>query len=159
MTNRQDKARVGTSRSQPGAKVSRRNEKQSIPAPAVEVTPGNVRIIRPTDFISITPEGRLDVAASRRLLREVVAAAAELTRYAVVMDTRKADTDLSPTDLWYLAKEVAEFRQVFVRKTAVLCPRKRFDRAEFFALCATNRGLSVRAFVSYEAAIKWASSA
>ena len=117
-----------------------------------------MKIIRATDFISITPEGRLDVEASRRLLREVVAAANELSNYAVVMDTRKAATDFSATDLWYLAKEVAEFRQVFVRKTAVLCPRKRFDRAEFFALCATNRGLSVRAFASYEAALKWVTS-
>jgi hypothetical protein len=43
----------------------------------------------------------------------------------------------------------------FSPKTAVLCPRERFDYGEFFALCAESKGFEVRAFTSYEEAFEW----
>ena len=59
------------------------------------------------------------------------------------------------SDLWYLAAQLSKVDETFSRKTAVLCPRERFDKAAFFALCAQNRGFPVRAFTSFEDAIAW----
>lgn len=62
---------------------------------------------------------------------------------------------MSVIDLWYLAAELSNLHKAFSRKTAVLCPLEQFDHAGFFALCAQNRGLQVRAFTSFEDAIEW----
>ncbi|HUH97990.1 MAG TPA: hypothetical protein VLZ89_11560 [Anaerolineales bacterium] len=116
----------------------------------------DIRIIAAHDFIKATPEGQLDFERSRQLLVEIASAAAPLADYEIILDTRKAGTSLSETDLWYLAAELFELRKAFLhRRTAVLCPLEQFDRAAFFALCAQNRGLEVQAFASFEAAIEW----
>ena len=62
---------------------------------------------------------------------------------------------MSIGDLWYLAAEVSKLRQAFSGRTAVLCPLDEFESAGFFALCAQNRGLQVRAFGSFEDAMEW----
>lgn len=51
--------------------------------------------------------------------------------------------------------ELSTLRKTFSCKTAVLCPAARFDNAAFFELCAHNRGLSVKAFTSFEDAMDW----
>ncbi|MGH7824454.1 MAG: hypothetical protein ACREQ7_04675 [Candidatus Binatia bacterium] len=78
--------------------------------------------------------------------------------HEVIVDTRKAQSRLSVTDLWYLAAECGNLRQAFSGKTAVLCPLDRFDNAKFFALCADIRGFQVRAFTSFEDAMEWLTS-
>jgi hypothetical protein len=117
--------------------------------------PTTIQIIRPKDFVRATPEGRLDVEASRAVLGGIASASAGLADYHVLLDTRKARVTMSATDLWYLVEEMAKQRKVFDHRTAVLCPSERFDDADFFALCAQNRGLRVRAFTSFEDAIEW----
>jgi hypothetical protein len=86
---------------------------------------------------------------------DVASASASSAEYEILLDTRKAELEVSATDLWYLVAELGNFRKAFSRKTAVLCPLAPFDRAEFFALCAQNRGFHIRAFTSFESAIKW----
>ena len=120
--------------------------------------PANIRIIHAHDFIKASPEGKLDLKESKKLLMEVASAAAPLIDYDIVLDTRKMQSELSITDLWYLAAEISDnFRKAFSRslKTAVLCPTERFDNAGFFALCAQNRGLQVSAFTSFADAYEW----
>jgi len=119
--------------------------------------PTNIRIIHAHDFINATPEGELDFATTKKLLMEIVSASAPLGEYDIVLDTRKAQSRLSVTDLWYLAAELGKLRELFSRpvKTAVLCPLIRFDFADFFALCAKNRGFNVKAFSSLEDSIEW----
>jgi hypothetical protein len=92
---------------------------------------------------------------SIRLLTEIANAAAGLKDHDVVLDVRRVEPGLGTTDLWTLAQKLAEFHNVFSRKTAVLCPLVRFDNTRFFALCAENRGLNIRAFTSYEGAMEW----
>jgi len=113
-----------------------------------------VRIIHATDFIKATPEGELDLKESQKLLVEIVSTT-DLVDYAVILDTRKAHSSMSETDLWYLAAEIGKIVKNLPRKTAVLCPRERFDHAKFFALCVQNRGSNVRAFTCYEDAMEW----
>jgi hypothetical protein len=116
--------------------------------------PATVRIIHATDFLKATAEGELDLKESARLLAEIVSAT-DLVDYELVMDTRKAHSSMSVTDLWYLAAEISKVGKNLPRKTAILCPRERFDFAAFFSLCAQNRGYSVRAFTSFEDAMEW----
>jgi hypothetical protein len=114
-----------------------------------------IRIIHAHDFIKATPNGQLDFEKSREVLMEIASASVSMGDYEIILDTRKAQIEMSTSDLWYLAVELSKLGKAFDRKTAVLCPFERFDRAGFFALCAENRGFRVKAFTSYEAAIEW----
>ncbi|MCX5670496.1 MAG: hypothetical protein NTU94_04145 [Planctomycetota bacterium] len=116
--------------------------------------PATIRIIHATDFIKATAEGELDLEESKRLLVEIVSAT-DLVDYELVLDTRKAHLSMSVTDLWYLAAKIGTAGKNLPRKTAILCPRDRFDHAGFFSLCAQNRGLNVRAFTCFEDALEW----
>ena len=120
--------------------------------------PTNIRIIHAHDFIKATPEGKLDLEESKKLLTEIASASAPLVDYNVVLDTREAQSEMSVADLWYMAAELStNFRKAFSRplKTAILCPLERFDHAGFFALCAQNRGFQVSAFTSFADAYEW----
>ena len=120
--------------------------------------PANIRIIHAHDFITATPEGRLDLEASKKLLVEIASAAAPLVDYDIVLDTRKTQSELSATDLCYLVAELSDnFRKAFSRtlKVAVLCPMERSEHAKFFALCAEKTGLHIRAFTSVSDAYEW----
>jgi len=115
----------------------------------------NIRIIHARDFIRATPEGLLDLKKAKELLIEVASAGAPLADYKIILDVRKAQQGMRTTDLWYLAAELSILRKAFSRKTAVLCPTEGFNSAEFFALCAQNRGFQIEAFTSFEDAIEW----
>ena len=114
-----------------------------------------IRIIHAHDFIKATPEGTLDLENSKKLLVEIAADSSTSGDHEILLDTRKAQSELSAADLWYLAAELISFRKALSRKTAVLCPLARFDHAAFFALCAQNKGFKVHAFTSFEDAMEW----
>jgi len=115
----------------------------------------DVKIVRTGDFAIVTPQGELDREKTGELIKKIAAATASLRDYEILVDTRKAQSGMSVSDLWYLAAQLSKVDETFSRKTAVLCPRERFDKAAFFALCAQNRGFPVRAFTSFEDAIEW----
>jgi hypothetical protein len=117
--------------------------------------PAAVKVIRARDFIRAQADGSFLIEDSLRLLGDIAAAAAGLKEHDVVVDVRQADSPLSAADLWTLAQKLAEYRHVHLRKTAVLCPLERFDKARFFAMCAENQGYRIRAFTDYEAAMEW----
>ena len=114
-----------------------------------------IRIIHAHDFLKATPEGKLDFEESKRILLKIASVVVPQDDYELIIDTRKAHSVMSPTDLWHLAKEISTFGEKFRRKTAVICPRERFDQAKFFELCSYNRGYQINAFTSYEDAIDW----
>ena len=115
--------------------------------------PTDIRIIHAHDFIKATPEGHLDLEQSKRLLVELTSAS--LNDYDIIIDTRKAQSEMSILDLWDLAAELDNLRKDSSRKTAIVCPFERFDHAGFFARHAQNRGFRVREFTSFEDAINW----
>jgi hypothetical protein len=117
--------------------------------------PTDVKIIHSHDFIKATPEGQLDLEATKKLLVDIASASTPFDDYDILLDTRKADSDMSATDLWCLAAELHRFRETLSRKTAVLVPPDRFDHAGFFALCAQERGFQVSAFTSLGDAMAW----
>jgi hypothetical protein len=120
--------------------------------------PATVRIIHAHDFIKVTPEGKLHLAESKKMLVEIALASAHLVDFDILLDTRKAQSELSVTDLWDIVAGLSDnVRKAWSRtlKTAVLCPLERFDHAAFFALCAENRGFRVNAFTSSADAYEW----
>jgi hypothetical protein len=117
--------------------------------------PANIRVIHARDFVRATSEGELDFESSKKALTEIASATAPLVDYEILLDTRKAHVQMSVPELWHLAAELSNLRKAFSRKTAVLCPVERFDRAAFFETCARNRGFRVKAFTSFEEAIDW----
>jgi hypothetical protein len=119
--------------------------------------PANIRIIHAHDFMKATPEGWLDRDKTMKLLLEIASVAPSLSDFHVILDTRKAQSGLNEIDLWYLASELSNsFREVAKSpRMAVLCPVERFNQADFFALCAKNRGFNINAFTSFEDAYEW----
>ena len=117
--------------------------------------PAQVKIIRASDFLIATPQGQIDYEASKRLLLTLGSASAGLVAHEVLLDLRSAQSGLSATDLWHLAAELSRSHTPFVCKIAILCRMTGSSQASFFALCAQNRGLPVRAFTSFEDAVEW----
>jgi hypothetical protein len=114
-----------------------------------------IRIVNARDFVSAKPDGVLNLEESEQLLRDVVGLSDPLDDFDILVDTRDAVSVLSATDLWFLADRLVRYPKTFAGKTAILCPSERFDHASFFALCAENQGIDMRAFTSYEDAMKW----
>ena len=120
--------------------------------------PTNIRVIHAHSFIRATPEGTLDFEKTREIVLEIASTSLNMDDYDVILDSRKAQSILSVKELWHLATSLGStFRQDFSlpQKTAVICPIERFNHAEFFALCAQNRGFNVGAFTSFEDAYEW----
>lgn len=117
--------------------------------------PHSVRVIRPPDFIRARPDGVVDIEAAEKLLADIAATVTGQDDIEILIDTRRAQAELGAADLWFLAERLTRYGGSFSRKTAVLCPMEKFDRARFFALCAENKGFNVAAFTSYEEAMDW----
>lgn len=117
--------------------------------------PHQVKVIHASDFIRARPEGEFDLEASERLLGEIARAGEALDEFEILLDVRQTQGRMSATDLWSLAERLVRYRSTFARKTAILCPVEKFDRARFFALCAENRGFNIQAFTAYEEAMEW----
>jgi len=117
--------------------------------------PTQIRLVHAHEFLRATPEGTLDLDASLEMLVQIAVRSAPEDGYDIILDLRKADIKLSVNDLWELAAQLHHYAEAFARKTAVLVPRKDFDHAGFFALCAQERGFEVSAFTSPGEAMEW----
>lgn len=117
--------------------------------------PAEIRVIHAHQFVEATPEGDLDLMRTKAVLLEVAAATAPSAECDVILNTLDATSEMSVSDLWYLAAELHRFRDAFSKKTAVVAPSERFDHAGFFALCAQERGFDVRAFTTLGEAMAW----
>lgn len=116
----------------------------------------SVRVIPSSDFLRARTDGRVDLDAGKQLLAGLADAAAALEQYQVLIDIRNAVGRLSPDELHELAGTLINFRNTFLHRTAVLCPRERFDNARFFSMLAASYGFGrIRAFLSYEDAMEW----
>jgi hypothetical protein len=66
---------------------------------------------------------------------------------------RNAQVTMIVADLWDLASYLTTLPEMQMRKIAVVPPESDFDRATFFGRFAETRGMWVRAFASFEAAV------
>jgi len=118
-----------------------------------------LKIFQARDFIRATPEGQVNLAKSVQQLAEIAAATADLDDYEIMIDMRRTQGALTPNELWALSQQLMKHRRTFSRRTVVLCPFEKFDRAKFFAMCAENHGFNIHVFTSYEEAMEWLLSA
>lgn len=115
-----------------------------------------LKIIRARDFMQSTQEGEVDFERSKKILVEVARAKRPPADFDVLIDLRRAQWRLSTTDIYCLAEELSSHGDAFRSKLAILVlPGDTFDQAEFFELCAKNRGFPVDTFTNYEDAILW----
>jgi len=115
-----------------------------------------LHVIHAKDFVKMTPNGEFDFDSTRDLMIKAISVESESSELEILFDFRQARADLSTTDIWYLAEALDKNRTLFHEKIAILIRQDgNFDNAKFFELCATNRGLEVGAFLSYEEAIDW----
>lgn len=122
----------------------------------------NLKIARLRDIITFEAEGSIDLAKIKEALKVIASVPGAFSEYDLLFDTRGAESYLSATDIWQIAKYLAEVvhsgpSRGFTAKIAVLCPVERFDKAQFLELCAQNRGLNVMAFTSFEEMFDWLS--
>ena len=118
--------------------------------------PTNIQIIHTEDFIRAKPDGSLDFAASRSLLKELVSEAETAGTYHVLLDTREAGVLLSATEIFELGVTVAlEGALSGRRRLALLVPPEKKDDASFFESVSTNRGANIKALPDFETAITW----
>jgi hypothetical protein len=116
----------------------------------------NVRVLHPSDFLRARADGRVDLEMGKALLQQLADAAAPLERFEMLIDLRDAVGKLTPEELHELAGSLIRFRKTFLHRTALLCPRERFDNARFFSMLAASYGFArVRAFLAYEDAMEW----
>ena len=117
--------------------------------------PSDIRIIRAHEFIEVTPEGKVDLDRAKKLLIDVALTGGPRADYDVILDVRNVRFDLEESDLWDLAAELHRLRQAFSRRTAVLVAPERSDYAGYFAVCAQEQGLDVRAFTHFGEVMEW----
>ena len=109
-----------------------------------------------SDLVRASPEGPRDTFEDvEELLKAIAAVGAGLEDFQVLVDTRDVTVGPKVSELWLVARTLSRYRGKLGRKTAILCPRERFDHARFYAKCAENEGFNVRAFMSYEDAMEW----
>jgi len=115
-----------------------------------------LHVIHAKEFVQLTPNGEFDFDSTRDLMIKAVSVETKASELEILFDFRQARADLTATDIWYLAEALDKNRALFHEKIAILISENgNFDNAKFFELCATNRGLDVGAFISYEDAISW----
>ena len=115
-----------------------------------------IKIVLARDFLEVTPDGIINIAASRQLLVDIAKAGNYPVDYELLVDFRDTESRLSTTDLYQLASELSKYGDTFQRKVALLVtPGINFDQASFFETCSHNRGFLIDAFTDYEKAIRW----
>jgi len=116
----------------------------------------NIHIIRTSDFIRLNTKGGLDLDASRQALKELARVCVERGIDCALLDMRNIQTPaMTMSDLYQLA---LTFKETGFRKHHRLALLHRYragERAEFFAICASDQGWNVRAFEDYEHAVEW----
>jgi hypothetical protein len=119
------------------------------------------RVISGKDFIKAKPSGDLDLEGSKKMLASIASVTKPPANYEIMLDVRDVNSNKHFTrfEVLEFVKELVRNRSAFRNKIAFLSrDDKQFDNSRFAELCATNRGLLVKAFVSFEKAIEWLTS-
>jgi hypothetical protein len=123
--------------------------------------PLELQVIKASDFIRLGSEGHFDLAVSKVVLAELVAACRKRGIHRAMLDLRALHPGptpvFSPTDLAQLVNTFREMGFTRDQKLAVLYGDDPHHRAKMFAFISTLRGWHVAAFGSFEEAMIWLS--
>jgi hypothetical protein len=114
----------------------------------------DLHIVKTADFLRVDADGRFHLARAQEALTWLARTCIMRDVSSALIDLRHAGTDLSFTDLHALAVSLGEMGFRREHRLAILHPFNG-KSAEFFALCASQRGWQVRAFVDFEEAMWW----
>lgn len=121
--------------------------------------PHELSIIKAGEFIRCGAQGTVDFDESRRVLTALASAIVKRGLHKAILDLRKAQAEppLTYTQLYELASSFQEAGFGARHRLALLVAPNKYDKAEFFALCASGRGWNCFAFDSFEEAFDWLS--
>ena len=119
--------------------------------------PYELHVIKAGEFIRSGSKGLTDLEASRAALKSLAAALVSRSVNKAVLDVRKMrmDPPVTYTELYHLARAFQEAGFGPKHRLAVLVSPDRFDKAEFFAICASGRSWNAFAFDQFEDAFDW----
>ena len=119
--------------------------------------PYNLSIVRAGEFIRCGSQGTLDFEESRRILLSLADAIVRRGAEKAVLDVRKSrvEPQLTFTQLYELARTFQQSGFGPKHRLALLIDSNRYDRAEFFAHCASGPSWNCYAFDSFEEALEW----
>ena len=117
----------------------------------------NYKLYHHRDFIRTKASGRLDLEASKILIRNLAQLSAGFPReQEIIIDLRNAACELTAEDRIELVRELTRHRSAFRNKIAVLChDEKHLIRSRFTSLCARLEGIQVQGFLDFEESIEW----
>jgi hypothetical protein len=122
--------------------------------------PYNLHIVKTSDFIRLNAKGETDVKHSHDVLAGLAEACFRHGVTCALLDVRDMKKNsLKLTDLHTLAMAFREMGFREKHKLAVLHRLDGGERAELFAMFASDRGWNVQAFGNYEEAVDWFSAA
>ena len=119
--------------------------------------PHELAVIKAGDFIRCGGEGAIDLETSRHVLQSMAEALVARGVEKAILDIRKlrGNPPVTYTELYHLAKAFKEAGFGPSHRLAVVVSPERYDKAEFFAICASNRGWNAWAFDEFEEAFEW----
>ncbi|MEW6441210.1 MAG: hypothetical protein AB1640_09795 [bacterium] len=110
------------------------------------------------EFLKIKPSGEYDRVETRQLLDRLAELIASSDYGGILFDVRELypTVRLTVLDIYEFVQGLVGRRTGVTNKVAVLTRRDfQFDSAQFFEICAKNRGFQAEAFTDFEAAIDW----
>lgn len=119
--------------------------------------PLEVQLIRAREFIRIGPKGKVDLAESRAILEVLSSACQKRGIERALLDVRDVWSDFGPEELAACIQMFHEIGFPHVKRLALLHAGDPHRRVRTFAMIASLRGWSVRAFDNFEEAFEWLS--
>lgn len=119
--------------------------------------PYQLCIVRAGEFIKCGPRSTLDFPETKRVLTALADAQARRGVDRAILDLRKATVDppLSYTQLYELARAFQQAGFGQKQRLALLVPPNKYDKAEFFAICASSPTWNCYPFDTFEEAMEW----
>ena len=117
----------------------------------------DLHVIKAGDFIRAGPEGALDLEASTQVLRSLATALVTRGIDKAILDVRKMriEPPATYTQIYHLCRAFQEAGFGPNHRLAVVVSPDRYDKADFFAMCAAGRGWNAFAFDRFEDAFEW----
>jgi hypothetical protein len=119
---------------------------------------GEYRTITGKDFLKAKPSGEIDLEESKKMLASIALITKPPADYEILLDIRDINSykPFRCFEVLAFVRELVKNRSAFQNKIAILSrDDKQLDNSKFVELCATNRGLLLKAFVSFENAVEW----
>lgn len=116
-----------------------------------------IQIVYAKDFIRVVPNGVLNPESTGEMLLASVTIAVPAQDYNILFDCRTAAVQMTLADVTAIVKVALDRRDLFRRKMAFLLPKEEIEYKllKFMEVYATNRGIRIQVFDSFEDAFSW----